>query len=205
MRAILDYCSGGVRRERCRRATLVLHEGGKTGHLFVLIEGMARSHQGRHHRGRASPSPARCSARCRCCSTSRIPRPCARRRDFDHLRDRRRRLVPARSAAGGAADRAAIGATPQCRNDLSRRPDASICRPRHSPLDGRRTPAEHDQPAAVAGLARFGSAIRPKDVSQGGTVWIGAAGRCSGALRSIDCAASADSQNASPSSMSSTM
>ncbi len=38
MRAILDYCSGGTKRE-VSAGTLVLHEGGKTGHLFVLIEG----------------------------------------------------------------------------------------------------------------------------------------------------------------------
>ena len=38
MRAILDYCIGGTRRE-VPAGTLVLHEGGRTGHLFVLIEG----------------------------------------------------------------------------------------------------------------------------------------------------------------------
>ena len=38
MRAILDYCTGGSRRE-VPAGTLVLHEGSKTGHLFVLIEG----------------------------------------------------------------------------------------------------------------------------------------------------------------------
>jgi CRP/FNR family transcriptional regulator, cyclic AMP receptor protein len=38
MRAVLDYCSGGTKRE-VPPGTFVLHEGGKTGHLFVLIEG----------------------------------------------------------------------------------------------------------------------------------------------------------------------
>jgi CRP-like cAMP-binding protein len=38
MRAILDHCSGGVRRQ-LPEGTSFIHEGGKTGHLFVLIEG----------------------------------------------------------------------------------------------------------------------------------------------------------------------
>ncbi|MCA1456699.1 cyclic nucleotide-binding domain-containing protein [Bradyrhizobium sp. BRP22] len=38
MRAILDYCGGGVRRQ-VPAGALIIHEGGKTGHLFVLIEG----------------------------------------------------------------------------------------------------------------------------------------------------------------------
>ncbi|WP_027582489.1 cyclic nucleotide-binding domain-containing protein [Bradyrhizobium sp. Ai1a-2] len=38
MRAILDYCGGGVRRQ-APAGTVLMHEGGKTGHLFVLIEG----------------------------------------------------------------------------------------------------------------------------------------------------------------------
>ncbi|MDI1266924.1 MAG: cyclic nucleotide-binding domain-containing protein [bacterium] len=38
MRAVLDYCTGGNRRE-IAAGTSVLHEGSKTGHLFVLIEG----------------------------------------------------------------------------------------------------------------------------------------------------------------------
>jgi CRP/FNR family cyclic AMP-dependent transcriptional regulator len=38
MRAILDYCCGGTKRE-VPAGTLILHEGGKTGHLFVLHEG----------------------------------------------------------------------------------------------------------------------------------------------------------------------
>ena len=38
MRAVLDYCSGAMKRE-VPAGTLVLHEGSKTGHLFVLLEG----------------------------------------------------------------------------------------------------------------------------------------------------------------------
>ena len=38
MREVLDYCTGGVER-KVPAGVLLLHEGGKTGHLFVLIEG----------------------------------------------------------------------------------------------------------------------------------------------------------------------
>jgi CRP/FNR family transcriptional regulator, cyclic AMP receptor protein len=38
MRAILDYCSGAVQRQ-VPAGTFLIHEGGKTGHLFILIEG----------------------------------------------------------------------------------------------------------------------------------------------------------------------
>ena len=38
MRDILEYCIGGVRRT-VAAGTEVLHEGGRTGHLYVLIEG----------------------------------------------------------------------------------------------------------------------------------------------------------------------
>ena len=38
MRAVLDYCMGGVQRE-VLAGTPVIHEGGKTGHLFVLLQG----------------------------------------------------------------------------------------------------------------------------------------------------------------------
>jgi CRP/FNR family cyclic AMP-dependent transcriptional regulator len=38
MRDILEYCIGGVRRDVGAGAE-VLHEGGRTGHLYVLIEG----------------------------------------------------------------------------------------------------------------------------------------------------------------------
>jgi CRP/FNR family cyclic AMP-dependent transcriptional regulator len=38
MRAVLEYCTGGVER-KVPEGTLVIHEGGKTGHLFVLLQG----------------------------------------------------------------------------------------------------------------------------------------------------------------------
>ena len=38
MREILEYCIGGIRRT-VPAGTLVVHEGGRTGHLYVLIEG----------------------------------------------------------------------------------------------------------------------------------------------------------------------
>src|SRR5450759_1592193 len=38
MRAVLDYCVGGHRR-RVSAGAVVIHEGGTTGHLYVLIEG----------------------------------------------------------------------------------------------------------------------------------------------------------------------
>ena len=38
MQAVLDYCTGGNQRA-VPAGTLVLHEGSKTGHLFVLLEG----------------------------------------------------------------------------------------------------------------------------------------------------------------------
>ena len=38
MHAVLDYCSGGIRRQ-VSAGTLIIHEGGTTGHLYVLIEG----------------------------------------------------------------------------------------------------------------------------------------------------------------------
>ena len=38
MRDILEYCIGGAKRS-VSAGTEVLHEGGRTGHLYVLIEG----------------------------------------------------------------------------------------------------------------------------------------------------------------------
>jgi CRP-like cAMP-binding protein len=38
MREVLDYCSGATQRS-VPAGTLILHEGGTTGHLYVLIEG----------------------------------------------------------------------------------------------------------------------------------------------------------------------
>jgi CRP-like cAMP-binding protein len=38
MRAVLDYCTDGTQRD-VPAGTIVIHEGGTTGHLFVLIAG----------------------------------------------------------------------------------------------------------------------------------------------------------------------
>jgi len=38
MREILEYCIGGI-RQNVSAGTLVVHEGGRTGRLYVLIEG----------------------------------------------------------------------------------------------------------------------------------------------------------------------
>ena len=38
MREILEYCIGGLRQD-VPTGTVVVHEGGRTGHLYVLIEG----------------------------------------------------------------------------------------------------------------------------------------------------------------------
>ena len=38
MREILEYCIGGIRQD-VSAGTLVVQEGGRTGHLYVLIEG----------------------------------------------------------------------------------------------------------------------------------------------------------------------
>jgi CRP/FNR family transcriptional regulator, cyclic AMP receptor protein len=38
MRGVLDYCTGGIQRE-VSAGTLVIREGGTSGHLYVLIEG----------------------------------------------------------------------------------------------------------------------------------------------------------------------
>jgi CRP/FNR family transcriptional regulator, cyclic AMP receptor protein len=38
MREILEYCIGGIRRN-VSPGDVVVHEGGRTGHLYVLIEG----------------------------------------------------------------------------------------------------------------------------------------------------------------------
>src|SRR5260370_13296945 len=38
MRAVLDYCTGGIQR-KVSAGTFVIHEGDTTGHLYVLVEG----------------------------------------------------------------------------------------------------------------------------------------------------------------------
>ena len=203
MRAVLDYCTGGIQRA-VPAGTLVLHEGSKTGHLFVLIEGRLEVVKGDTVVAVLTEPGAMLGEMSVLLDQPHTATVRAASDSVD-LRVRRCRGVPARPAGGGAVDRALAGAAAQCRQHLSRRPHASICRPRQPSLDGRRTPAEHDQPAADAGLARLGSAIRPKDMSQGGGFSIGAAGRSNGARRSMHCASPAASQNAVPSSRSSTM
>ena len=183
---------------------MILHEGGRTGHLYVLIEGRLEVVKGDT-------------------VVATITEPGAMLGEMSVLLDKPH-TATVRAAADSTIyeiddaasflrkqpavallDRAVAGAAAQCRQHLSGRSQAAICRPRKSPGHGRRYPAEHDQPAADGGLARFGSAIRPKDMSQAGGSVIAAAGRCSGALRSMHCASPVGSQNAMPSSMSSTM
>jgi CRP/FNR family transcriptional regulator, cyclic AMP receptor protein len=38
MGSVLDYCTGGIQRT-VSAGTIVIHEGGTTGHLYVLIQG----------------------------------------------------------------------------------------------------------------------------------------------------------------------
>ena len=158
MRAILDYCIGGTRRE-APAGTLVLHEGSKTGHLFILLEGRLEVIKGDAVVAVLTEPGAVLgemsvlldqphTATVRAASNSVIY-------EFDDAAAFLRKQPDVSLLIATVA-----GAASQCRDDLSCRPDASICRSRQSSLDGRRTPAEHDQPAAVAGLARLGSAIR---------------------------------------------
>ena len=93
MRAILDYCSGGIARN-VPAGTSFIHEGDTTGHLFVLIEGKLEVIKGDSVVA-VSPSRAPWSARCRCCWISRIPRRCARR----PIRPSTNSTMPRRSCA----------------------------------------------------------------------------------------------------------
>jgi len=45
MRAVLDYCTGGTER-KVPAGMLFIREGGKTGHLFVLVEGRVEVFKG---------------------------------------------------------------------------------------------------------------------------------------------------------------
>ncbi len=38
MKAMLDYCVGGLEK-KVRSGDVILHEGGRTGHLYILIDG----------------------------------------------------------------------------------------------------------------------------------------------------------------------
>jgi Cyclic nucleotide-binding domain len=129
MRAVLDYCTGGIQRN-VPAGTLIIHEGGTTGHLYVLIEGRLEVIKGDT-------------------IVASIAEPGAVVGEMSVLLDQ----------PHTATVRAAAGATAQCRHHLSRQYHASIRRPRRSSRDGRRDSAEHDQPAADKGRARFGSAI----------------------------------------------
>ena len=203
MREILDFCVGGVRRN-VPAGTLVLHEGGRTGHLFVLIEGRLEvvksdtvvanvTEQGAVFGEMSVLLDKPHTATVRAATDSIVYE------INDAASFLRQQPAVALLIARLLAQRLNV------RHHLSCRHHASICRPRRPSLDGRRDPAEHDQPAADTGLARLGSAIRPKDVSQAGTSVIAAAGRCSGALRSMYCSSPIGSQNAVALSISSTM
>src|SRR3981189_3160508 len=78
MRAVLDYCTGGIQR-KVPAGTPVIHEGGTTGHLYVLIEGRLEVLKG--------DTVVALSAR------SAAYRDRARGGGFDHLRVQRRRVV----------------------------------------------------------------------------------------------------------------
>ena len=203
MRDILEYCIGGIRRD-VTAGTEVLHEGGRTGHLYVLIEGRLEVVKGDTVVATLTEPGAVLGEMSVLLdaphtATVRAAQDSVVYEIDDAASFMRQQPAVALIIARMLAQRLNVA------DDLSRRSQAPIWRPRQPPRDGRRHPAKHDQPAADAGFARLGSAIRSKDVSQGGGAASGAAGRASGALRSIDCAASAESQNAVPSSISSTM
>ena len=167
MRAVLDYCTGGIQRP-VPAGTLVLHEGSKTGHLFVLIEGRLEVIKGDtvvavHHRaGRDA------RARCRCCSISRIPRPCAPPPiqsiyEFDDaasfLRDQ---PAVALLIARLLAQRLNVANT-----YLADIMHQYAGHGNHLSMVGELLQSMINLPP-IAGLARLGSAIRPKDMSQAG-------------------------------------
>ena len=158
MRAVLDYCTGAIQRN-VPAGTLIIHEGATTGHLYVLIEGRLEVSKGDAVVASIT-EPGAIVGEMSVLLGQPHTATVRAASDFNDLRVERCRIVLARPTRGGAADRAAAGAAAQCRHHLSRRHHASICRSRRSPRDGRRDPAEHDQPAADQGLARLGSAIR---------------------------------------------
>ena len=203
MRTVLDYCSGGVQR-KFPAGTTIIHEGGTTGHLYVLIEGRLEVIKGDT-------------------VVASIAEPGAVVGEMSVLLDK-----PHTATVRAAAD-STIYEFGDAASFLRDQPEVALLIARllaqrlnvattyladimhqyaghgRSPRDGRRDPAEHDQPAADKGLARLGSAIRPKDVSHSGGSTTGEAGRRSGALRSMYCASPAGSQNAVPSSISITI
>jgi len=92
MRAILDYCTGGIQRS-VSAGTLIIHEGGTTGHLYRLIEDGLKSSSDTVVA--IITEPRRGAGEMSVCSISPIPPPCARR-PIRRLRDRRCRIVSAR-------------------------------------------------------------------------------------------------------------
>ena len=157
MRDILEYCIGGDRRNVPAGAE-VLHEGGRTGHLYVLIEGRLEVVKGDTVVATLTEPGALLGEMSVLLdqphtATVRAVQDSAIYEIYDaasFLRQQPAVALIIRAHAGAAA---------QCRQHLSRRSQAAICRPRQPPRDGRRSPAEHDQPAADTGFARFGSAI----------------------------------------------
>ncbi len=128
MRAVLDYCTDATRRE-VPEGTFVLHEGSKTGHLFVLLEGRLEVIKGDS-------------------VVAVLTEPGAMLGEMSVLLDQPHTATVRAAAdfvvyefddaaaflrdqpAGLAIDRTPAGATPQRRQHLSGRFDASICRPR---------------------------------------------------------------------------
>src|SRR5437879_5981446 len=78
MRAVLDYCVGGHQRNVSAGA-FVIHEGGTTGHLYVLIEGRLEVLKGDTVVASIA-EPGAVLGEMSVLLDSRIPRPCARRR-----------------------------------------------------------------------------------------------------------------------------
>ncbi len=112
MRAVLDYCTGGTQRQ-VTAGTLVVTEGGTHRPPLALMAASSRCSRARWW-SRPSPSPARCSAKCRCCWDSRTRATVRACSDAGHLRIRGCSLVP---QAGARGSRCAIaphpGAAPQ--------------------------------------------------------------------------------------------
>jgi len=170
---------------RCAAGTLVIHEGGTTGHLYVLIEGRLEVIKAITVVASSAGTGAVVgenvvlldqphTATVRAASNSTIY-------EFSDAASFLREqpavaLLIARCLLSGS-----MLPPPICRHH------ATICGSRrHLAMVGE-SPAEHDQPAADKVLARFGSAIRPKDVSHAGGSATTAADACNGALRSMHC------------------
>ena len=77
MREILEYCIGGI-RQSVAAGTEVVHEGGRTGHLYVLIEGRLEVIKGDTVVATIT-EPGAVLGEMSVLLDSRTPRPCARR------------------------------------------------------------------------------------------------------------------------------